>query len=403
MEESRFSGMAVVCDPFGRVRRVLRNELCDSLKLESDAPLTAIIDPDSIQKFYTFLYRLREEQALYDWSINVVCKNTVLELYFVGGVNGDEILLVASTSKKSAGSYFSELVQMNNEQTDIIRSTMKQNIEGRGTPKKDDNEEFFHDFSRLNNELADLQRDLQKKNRKLEKTIQERDKYLGVVAHDFRNPLSGFSGMCGFLLDEDLGELNEEQKEVLMLMKENSEHLLQMVNDMLDLSSIKTGTLNLKLETADLMQVVKSCVDINRQISRKKSIPIEVNSQEESLFISMDRVKIKQVLDNLLSNAIKFSYSGTAIYVRVASNGERVELEVVDQGQGIPEEEMPKLFKPYSNIDVHSTEGEKSTGLGLAISLRIVEGHGGSLTAESSPGKGTVFRVNLPIKSASSK
>lgn len=399
MEEARFSGMAVICDPLGRVHRVLRNELCSSLKLERDTPLTTVIDPDSIQKFFTFLYRLREEQALYDWSINVVCNGSVLELFFVGGVHGDEILIVASTSKKNAGTYFTELVQMNNEQTDIIRSTMKQNLKNGGNTKRDDNEELFHDFSRLNNELADLQRDLQKKNRKLEKTIQERDKYLGVVAHDFRNPLSGFSGMCGFLLDEDLGELNEEQKEVLMLMKENSEHMLQMVNDMLDLSSIKMGTLNLNLETADLVQVVKSCVDINRQISRKKSIPIEVDSQVTSLPVSMDRVKIKQVLDNLLSNAIKFSHADTVIHVSLKSRGERAELEVADQGQGIPEEEMPKLFKPYSNINVHSTGGEKSTGLGLAISHRIVEGHGGSLSAESSPGAGTVFRVTLPIKS----
>ncbi|MFW6344393.1 MAG: sensor histidine kinase [Sediminispirochaetaceae bacterium] len=335
MEEARFSGMAVICDPLGRVHRVLRNELCSSLKLERDTPLTTIIDPDSIQKFFTFLYRLREEQALYDWSINVVCNGSVLELFFVGGVHGDEILIVASTSKKNAGTYFTELVQMNNEQTDIIRSTMKQNIENGGNTKRDDNEELFHDFSRLNNELADLQRDLQKQNRKLEKTIQERDKYLGVVAHDFRNPLSGFSGMCGFLLDEDLGELNEEQKEVLTLMKENSEHMLQMVNDMLDLSSIKTGTLNLNLETADLVQVVKSCVDINRQISRKKSIPIEVDSQVTSLPVSMDRVKIKQVLDNLLSNAIKFSHADTVIHVSLKSRGERAELEVADQGQGI--------------------------------------------------------------------
>ncbi|MFO7850165.1 MAG: HAMP domain-containing sensor histidine kinase [Spirochaetia bacterium] len=398
MERSQFSGMAVICDPLGRVRKVLRNELCRSLKLESGTPLTSVIDPDSIQKFFTFLYRLREEQALYDWSINVVCNDSVLELFFVGGVNEDEILIVASTSKKNAGTYFTELVQMNNEQTNIIRSTMKQNIEGGGAPKRDDNEDLFHDFSRLNNELADLQRDLHKKNRKLEKTIQERDKYIGVVAHDFRNPLSGFSGMCGFLLDEDLGELTEEQKEVLALMKENSEHLLQMVNDMLDLSSIKTGTLSLNLETADLLQVVKSCVDINRQISRKKNILIELNSEGSSLPVSMDRVKIKQVLDNLLSNAIKFSHPGTVIHVKLKYLGESVELEVADQGQGIPEEEMPKLFKPYSNINVHSTGGEKSTGLGLAISRRIVEGHGGSLTAESTPGEGTVFRVVLPLE-----
>ncbi|MFO7848740.1 MAG: HAMP domain-containing sensor histidine kinase [Spirochaetia bacterium] len=398
MEESQFSGMAVVCDPLGRVRKVLRNELCGSLKLESGMPLTSVIDPDSIQKFFTFLYRLREENALYDWSINVDCNGSVLELFFVGGAHGDEILIVASTSRKGAGSYFTELVQMNNEQTDIIRSTMKQSLEGGGAPKENDNEELFQDFSRLNNELADLQRDLQKKNRKLEKTIQERDKYLGMVAHDFRNPLSGFSGMCKLLLEGDMGELEDEQQEIILLMKENSEHMLQMVNDMLDLSSIDTGTLNLNLDTVDLIGEVKSRVDINRQISRKKNISIEFSTDAASLPIRIDRVKINQVLDNLLSNAIKFSHSETVIKVNAESTEEKVSLEVADQGQGIPEEEMSKLFKPYSHISVHSTGGEKSTGLGLAISHRIVEGHGGTLTAESSVGEGTVFRVTLPVK-----
>ena len=388
-----------MCDPYGRILRILKNDMPDSLELPSDGSLTSVIDENSMQKFFTFLYRMRQEKALYDWSINVRGMEEILEMYFVGGMNGDEMILVASTSKKVAGSYFEEVMRMNNEQTNLIRSAMKQRNEAPSEKPGTEEHEIFDDFTRLNNELANLQRDLQKKNYKLEQTIKERDRYVGMAAHDLRNPLGAISGIASLLLEEEFGELNEEQRESLQMMKDSAEHMLEIVGSMLEISKQQTGTLELNWEDADLMELVDRSIAVNRPIARRKKIEIVKEIEMESLSLRIDRVKITQVIDNLLSNAVKYSHPDTTVTLRVNTADSMVTTEVADQGQGIPEDEIPKLFEPFSRVkSVRSTGGEKSTGLGLAICRRIVEGHGGTIEVESEWGAGSIFRFTLPLQ-----
>lgn len=395
-EERPFRGFAVVCDAFGRVERVLRNDFGDRLELSMHSSLTAVIDEESIQKFFTFLYRLRGEKALYDWSINVRGVEEVIELYFVGGMLEHEMIIVASTSRKVAGSYFEELMRMNNEQTNLIRSTLKRQAGER--PAEDDGEdsELYSDLSRLNNELANLQRDLHKKNKMLERTIQERDKYVGMAAHDLRNPLGAIAGLSSMLLEGEFGQLNEEQHEYIRMIKNSSQHMLEVVGSMLEISEHQTGTLQLNREEVDLMELVDRSLAVNRVHARKKGIEMVKEAELDTLRLKIDRVKIMQVLDNLLSNAVKYSHSGTRVELRVSSSDSSVAVEVADQGQGIPEEELPRLFKPFSRLSVRTTGGEKSVGLGLAICRRIIEGHGGEIKAESEPGRGSRFSFTLP-------
>ena len=398
-EESVFNGIAVVCDPHGRILRILRNDLPDSLELPSDGSLTRVIDEKSMQKFFTFLYRMRREKALYDWSINLRGTHEVLEMYFVGGMNGDEMILVASTSKKVAGSYFEEVMRMNNEQTNLIRSTMKQQNDASSGKTGPEEWVIYDDMTRLNNELANLQRDLQKKNQKLEQTIKERDRYVGMAAHDLRNPLGGLTGIASLLLEGEFGELNEEQHESLQIMKDSAEHMQEIVGSMLEISKQQTGTLELNWENADLMELVDRSIAVNRPIARRKRIDIVREVELESLPLRIDKVKITQVIDNLLSNAVKYSHSNTTVTLRVSTADSKVTTEVADQGQGIPEEEIPKLFEPFSRVKkVRSTGGERSTGLGLAICRRIVEGHGGTVEVESEWGVGSTFGFHLPLR-----
>lgn len=397
-KESDFKGIAVVCDPYGRILRILKNDLPDSLELPSDGSLTSVIDDNSMQKFFTFLYRMRREKALYDWSINVRGTQEVLELYFVGGMNGDEMIIVASTSKKVAGSYFEEVMRMNNEQTNLIRETMKQRSEAPSADAGGEEREIYDDFTRLNNELANLQRDLQKKNHMLEQTIKERDRYVGMAAHDLRNPLGAVSGIASLLLEGEFGELNDEQSEYLQMMKNSAEHMLEIVGQMLEISKHQTGTLELNWEEYDLMELVDRSIAVNLPIARRKRIEIVKETAVESLPLRIDRLKITQVLDNLLSNAVKYSFPDTTVILRVTESDSIVHTEVADQGQGIPEEEIPRLFEPFSRLSVRSTGGEKSTGLGLAICRRIIEGHGGTIEAESERGAGSTFRFTLPIR-----
>ena len=402
-KESGFNGIAIVCDPQGRIRQVLRNDLPESLEIPIAGSLSTLVDENSLQKFFSFMYRLREEKALYDWSINVRGKNEVIELFFVGGMNKEEIVIVASTSRQLAGSYFEEVMRVNNEQTNLIRTTIKKHtdqndqkavVEFRGTEN-----ELFEDFTRLNNELANLQRDLHKKNQMLEETLAERNRYLGIATHDLRNPLSGIFSFASLLLEGDFGELNEEQQEYIQIMRDSSEHMLELVSDILDLSKYQSGTLHLNLAEVDLIELVNRSVAMNAPYARKKGIEIQTDIEAESLQMTIDKLKITQVLDNLLSNAVKYSQQNTRITLRVYIQDSSVYTEVEDEGLGIPEEDLSDIFEPFFQSKVETTGGEKSTGLGLAISKRIAEGHGGTIEVESEEGKGSLFRFSISLQS----
>mgnify|MGYP006286116959 CR=1 FL=1 len=409
--ESDFNGFALACDPHGQIQQVLRNDLSEALELPKEGALSVIIDQSSVQKFFTFMHRLREEKALYDWSINVRGKNEIIELFFVGGMNGEEVVIVASTSQKVAASYFEEVLRVNNEQTNLIRSTMKEQAMRSAKPKTTQFSEYaansatdgtetelFEDFTRLNNELANLQRDLHKKNQMLQETIEERNRYLGMATHDLRNPLSGIFSFSSLLLSGDFGELNNEQQQYIQIIKDSSEHMLELVSDVLDLSKYQSSTLQLNLEEVDMLELVNRSLAMNTPYAKKKCIEIKPEIEVESLLIKVDKLKITQVLDNLLSNAVKYSQQNTTITLRLYTKGAFVYLEVDDEGQGIPAKALPGIFEPFSRSSVETTAGESSTGLGLAITKRIVEGHGGKIEVDSEENQGSLFRVSIPLK-----
>ena len=390
MEQKIFHGIAILCDPDGRIETVLRNDFPEALNLQPEIPLGILIDQEDLPEYYTFLYRVKKETVLYDWKLRIDTDTEPRELFFVGGAFDARILIIASTLTSETAEFVDELGRINNEQANMLRRAMKK--------QNREDEEFFRDFARVNNELTNLQRELHKKNHKLTRTIRERDRFIGMAAHDLRSPLSGISGLCSLLLDGRIGDLSEDQREIIRTISESSDYMVHMVNDMLDLASIESGTLQLNIRDADLVQIIRDSFSINRQIAEQKEISLSLETGKDSIPLKIDGIKIRQVADNLISNAIKFSHSGTAIQVRVLQTGEYAEVSVRDQGQGIPAEELPKLFTPYTRIKVSSTAGEKSTGLGLAISQRIIQGHRGTLTAESEVGKGSVFRFSLPLR-----
>jgi signal transduction histidine kinase len=175
--------------------------------------------------------------------------------------------------------------------------------------------------------------------------------------------------------------------------------MLNLIENLLDISLIEAGKLHLDLKQTDLAALIQSNVGLNGAIARKKDIGI-VCEVEPLPRVYVDRAKLEQVLNNLLSNAVKYSHPGTTIRVDVKHDaGEgRLRLTVTDQGQGIPRDEVDKLFQPFQRTSVRGTAGEKSTGLGLAIVKKIVEGHQGRISVESKVGEGTAFTVELPLR-----
>ena len=251
-----------------------------------------------------------------------------------------------------------------------------------------------------NDELQLMHQEMAQKNSELEKSIETQNHFIGMAAHDMRNPLAVMLGYSQLMLEGVVGPIEGNQKKFVGSIHKAAQSLLQLVNELLEISEIEAGNLQLDLTETDLSALVRNAVEMNGFLAQNKNITILADLQEVQPLM-LDSSKIDQVLNNLLSNATKYSHPDTTVRVelgRESSGG--VRLAVVDQGQGIPLAEQTELFQPFHKTSVKGTAGEKSTGLGLAIVKRIVEGHGATIGVESEPGKGSTFTVRFPAPSA---
>ena len=248
-----------------------------------------------------------------------------------------------------------------------------------------------------NNELSNLGRELQKKNAELVKLNDLKNQFLGMAAHDLRNPIGVILSYSDFILEEAGDVLEEEHRQFLATIRKSSDFMLKMLNDLLDITKIESGRLDLELEPVDLTTLIEQNVVLNRVLAAKKGIHVAFHHDADLPPAPVDRGKIDQVMNNLISNAVKFSPAGTTVTVRVFRSGDEATVSVKDEGPGIPDEERQKLFQPFSRTSAQSTGGEKSTGLGLAIAKKIILGHRGKIWVESKIGEGSTFYVTLPL------
>jgi signal transduction histidine kinase len=225
-----------------------------------------------------------------------------------------------------------------------------------------------------------------------------KDRFLGMAAHDLRNPIGAVKGYALVLAQGLLGEMSEKQVAILHKMNKSCEGMLSLINDLLDVSTIQSGRLELNPEKVNLVDYLKDTHGTAELLAKGKSISVKLEADSNLPEVVMDPNRIDQVIGNLVSNAIKFSFPETTItIVARPTRGGKVAVSVSDQGQGIPEEEIPKVFEEFGKTSVRPTGGEKSTGLGLAIVKRLVEAHGGKIWLESHVGKGTTFTFTLPV------
>ncbi|PKN75043.1 MAG: hypothetical protein CVU52_06355 [Deltaproteobacteria bacterium HGW-Deltaproteobacteria-10] len=233
--------------------------------------------------------------------------------------------------------------------------------------------------------------------RKLTELNQLKNKFLGMAAHDLRNPLSSIRGFSEILLLEETGPLTEGQKEFLAIINKTSDEMLHMVNDLLDVSVIESGKIDLNLKLYSAQKLLEERIRLLHIVADKKQIIINVDRADVPDF-SFDTNRIGQVIDNLISNAIKFSPIGSKIDISLKQVGGKVEIAVQDDGPGISPEDRKKLFGTFQKLSARPTAGEKSTGLGLAIVKKIVEAHGGDVWVESADGAGSIFKFNIPME-----
>jgi len=258
---------------------------------------------------------------------------------------------------------------------------------------------YFDELTRLYNEISRMHRDLAKKNMDLERLNELKNQFLGMAAHDLRTALWTIQLYGQFLLEETHDVLTEEQRGFLDTIIHSSEDTKKIVEDYLDVATIESGKLKLELKATDLIGLVRHNLDLNCALASRKRINLEL-AYEDLPELMIDASRIDQVLNNLINNSIKFSPQQTKIGVDVRQAGDEAIIRVTDEGVGIPEDFLSRVFEPFEGERTRGTEEEKGSGLGLAIVRRIVQEHGGRVWAESKVGEGSSFFVALPLPAA---
>ncbi len=242
--------------------------------------------------------------------------------------------------------------------------------------------------------------DLAITNAKLARATQLKDEFLASMSHELRTPLNAVLGLSEALLDEVYGTLTERQKRSLTTIHNSGQHLLSLINDILDLAKIESGKEQLHLSCVELSNLCAASLDFIKEQANQKNIQLDSQIETEFGCVELDERRIKQVLINLLTNAVKFTPDWGTVSLKVwgDSQEERIILRVIDTGIGIKPEDMDKLFKSFVQIESSLSRRYEGTGLGLALVKNIIELHGGSISVTSELGKGSQFTVILPWK-----
>ncbi|HZM36970.1 MAG TPA: GAF domain-containing protein [Burkholderiales bacterium] len=245
---------------------------------------------------------------------------------------------------------------------------------------------------------ARLFREIQEKSAQLEVANKHKSDFLANMSHELRTPLNAIIGFSEVLLERMFGEVNEKQVEYLKDIHESGRHLLSLINDILDLSKIEAGRMELELSSFHLPSAISNAMTLVRERAQRHGIQLGMQIDPRLGGFEADERKVKQILLNLLSNAVKFTPDGGRVDVVAKLDTDKVEIAVKDTGVGIAAEDQPAVFEEFKQVGADYTRKAEGTGLGLALTKRLVELHGGEIALESEPGKGSTFTVKLPLR-----
>jgi PAS domain S-box-containing protein len=239
---------------------------------------------------------------------------------------------------------------------------------------------------------------LRRANEELERAMRMKDEFLATMSHELRTPLTGILGLSEALQIEVYGGLNDRQVKSVKLIEESGRHLLQLINDILDLSKIEAGKLDIQIEPSPLADICQAGLQLTKGMAHKKRLHVNYSAPTERIQLNVDARRIKQIIVNLLSNAIKFTpeKGELGLSVEADESKHQVRLIVWDKGIGIKQENLPIIFRPFTQIDSSLAREYSGTGLGLSLVRRLAEMHDGTVTVESIFGEGSRFIVTLP-------
>ena len=245
-----------------------------------------------------------------------------------------------------------------------------------------------------------LIKDLQEKMREIESLYKVKSEFTQKVSHELRTPLAAMKESIDLIFDGSVGKINQEQKEFLSIAKKNADRLSRLINDVLDFSKLSSHKAKIKIEPVNLNELIESVVNINKLVIEKQGLSVKMDlASTKDLVLNLDADSINQVLTNLINNAVKFTEKGVIkILTEFEKDAESVKVCVEDEGIGILQEDIPKLFQPFVQVGPGSGKSKGGTGLGLAICKEIIEQAGGKIWVESEFKKGSKFYFSLPVK-----
>ena len=353
----------------------------------------------SVDVNYKFLFVNRKWREALDYN-----ENEVEKLTFWNILRKDQIPLCMDFLKKvNEGKMLNQL-----ETIFVAKNGEEKYVEGNVHGQFKDGKlittwAIFRDITerkRIEQELEHEKLELKKSNAELTKLNEVKNQFLGMATHDLRNPLTIILTCSDLLLTPTSQPLPVETKtDFIQRIRSNAGFMLNLINDLLDITRIESGKLNLDLRLVNLVALIKHNLDLNSILAKTKQIELLFRYSEPIQQVLVDPMRIEQVLNNLISNAINFSSPNSNIEVTTTTEGNYVKVAVRDNGLGIAEDDMVKLFKPFEKTSVTSASGEKSTGLGLAIAKKIVESHKGRIWVESKQGVATTAYFTIPVAS----
>lgn len=250
---------------------------------------------------------------------------------------------------------------------------------------------------RLEKEIERQTREIRQYARSLETANQEKNRLLGVTAHDLRNPIGLVLAFGKHILKDANSNLGENSRSLLERIQSISRFMLNLVDDLLDLAKIESGVLELETEPADLDGMIRANLDLNRILARQKTIRILYECLDSLPIVRIDPVRFEQLLNNLVSNAVKFSPPGSDVRVTASLADGGIRLSIRDRGRGITKDDLQRIFTPFAVGRPGGKKTERGTGLGLAIVKKIADAHGWTISVESAEGRGSEFALVIPV------
>ncbi len=262
----------------------------------------------------------------------------------------------------------------------------------------------LHDAKQLSEKLeqrvADRTAELSMANAELSRVMRSKDDFLSAMSHELRTPLNAILGLSESLAEGVYGDMNTKQVKSINTIAESGHHLLALINDLLDIAKIGAGKMELELTKANVEDVCQASLRFVMEQAQKQKINLKLVMDNQSVMLTADERRLKQILVNLLSNAVKFTPNGGSVTLETKCDleSESLMFSVRDTGIGIATEDLKRLFSPFTQLDSKLSRQYAGTGLGLTLVMKLVELHGGSVAVESEIGKGSCFTVRIPCK-----